>query len=56
MIELKKQLRPLSKEWELLCDEMFVPKCINMGYCDEKYSCGLKPKKEYIEIVSTNIK
>lgn len=56
MIELKKQLRPLSKEWELLCDEMFVPKCINMGYCDEKYSCGLKPKKEHIEIVSTNIK
>ena len=56
MLELKEQLRPLSKEWELLCNEMFVPKCINMGYCDEKYSCGLKPKKEHIEIVSTNIK
>lgn len=51
MKEIKMELRPISSEWELLCDKHFVPKCISMGYCDERYSCGLKPKKTEIEII-----
>lgn len=51
MLELIKVLTPISNEWELLCKQIFVPKCINMGYCDERYSCGLRPKKENIDIV-----
>ena len=51
MKEIKRELRPISSEWELLCDKHFVPKCISMGYCDERYSCGLKPKKTEIEII-----
>lgn len=51
ILELIKVLTPISNEWELLCKQIFVPKCINMGYCDERYSCGLRPKKENIDIV-----
>lgn len=51
MLELIKVLTPISNEWELLCKQMFVPKCVNMGYCNERYSCGLRPKKENIDIV-----
>lgn len=51
MNEIKGELKPLSTEWELLCNKIFIPKCINIGYCDERYSCGIRPKKKNIEIV-----
>lgn len=37
--------------WEYIASKM-VPKCVNSGYCNEAYSCGLKPKKSDIEIVA----
>lgn len=55
MIEIKKELSKLSDEWKQLCQDYFKPKCINMGYCDEKYSCGLRPKKE-VALSQINIK
>lgn len=55
MKELKGVLRPLSSEWELLCDRYFVPKCINKGYCEERYCCNLRPKKSEIEIIKREI-
>ena len=48
MIELRCTLRELDEEWEILCKDYFKPKCMVLGYCNEKYSCGLMPKKEEI--------
>lgn len=45
MVELRKELSKLSPEWKEICEEYLTIKCIKMGYCDERYSCGLRPKK-----------
>lgn len=42
--EMKTELRKLSPEWEWICDNLLVPKCVAMGYCDEAKSCGRMPK------------
>lgn len=50
--ELKTELRKLSTEWEWICDNLLVPKCEAMGYCDEAKSCGRKiTKEEMLEAV-----
>ena len=46
MNDMKKQLSSLDTEWETLCKKYFKPKCIRLGYCNERYSCGMMPKKE----------
>lgn len=40
-------LRFYSDEWNYLITELkiFHPKCEDFGFCDEKFSCGRKPKK-----------
>ena len=45
MNEMKKQLSSLDQEWDTLCKNYFKTKCIKLGYCNERYSCGLMPKK-----------
>ncbi|WP_318677397.1 FAD-dependent thymidylate synthase [Treponema sp.] len=51
-MELKEKLRVLSPEWEWICDELFVPKCEAIGYCDEEHTCGRKiTKKEMLEAI-----
>ena len=47
--ELKSELRKLSAEWEWICDNLLVPKCEAMGYCDEAKSCGRKITKEEMQ-------
>ncbi len=39
-------LREYSDEWKTLIDMTCKPKCEKLGYCEEKKSCGRKPKKE----------
>ena len=39
-------LREISREWEWIVDNLFKPKCEELGYCPEKKSCGRKDKKE----------
>lgn len=39
------ELRELSKEWEWVVDNLFKPKCEELGYCTERKSCGRKEKK-----------
>lgn len=34
-----------SPEWNYIVKNHFVPKCQYMGFCKEKYSCGLMPKR-----------
>lgn len=35
-----------SPEWAYIVTHYFEPKCKYMGFCKEKYSCGLMPKRE----------
>lgn len=39
-------LSELSAEWRYLVGHYFMPKCMALGYCPEKKSCGKTPKKE----------
>lgn len=39
-------LSDYSEEWKFLVDNYFMPKCMQTGFCTEKYSCGMMPKKE----------
>ncbi|MGL5050654.1 MAG: FAD-dependent thymidylate synthase [Fusobacteriaceae bacterium] len=46
MSDLKTLLREQGKEWEYLCDNYFVAKCIASGFCEEiTRHCGIRPKK-----------
>ena len=45
MKELKEVLSGVSDEWKWICDNLLVPKCERLGYCDEAQSCGRKPKR-----------
>lgn len=39
-------LRYYSEEWQYIVDHYFMPKCKYMGFCKEKYTCGLMPRRE----------
>ena len=39
-------LRAYSEEWQYIVDHYFMPKCKYMGFCKEKYTCGLMPRRE----------
>lgn len=42
MKELKLKLSKLDSEWKWISDKLFVPKCVNLGYCIEnKKDCIL---------------
>lgn len=35
-----------SEEWEYIVDHYFMPKCKLMGFCLEKKTCGMMPRKQ----------
>lgn len=35
-----------SEEWKYVVEHYFVPKCKYMGFCKERYTCGMMPRKE----------
>jgi thymidylate synthase (FAD) len=39
-------LSAISEEWAYVVEHCFMPKCKELGYCPEKNSCGMMPKKE----------
>jgi thymidylate synthase (FAD) len=39
-------LSEISDEWKWIVDNLFMPKCEQLGYCPEKKSCGRKEKKQ----------
>lgn len=43
--DISDALRSIDEEWEWVVNNLFVPKCVVLGYCPEKRSCGWKPKK-----------
>ena len=38
-------LREYSEEWAYLVDHYFMPKCKLYGFCKEKYTCGMMPRR-----------
>ncbi len=42
-------LREYSEEWAHLVDHYFMPKCKLYGFCKEKYTCGMMPRREVAE-------
>lgn len=43
--DICKELIKISDEWSWIVNNLFNPKCEEMGYCTEKKSCGRKEKK-----------
>lgn len=43
---IETELKEYSDQWNWIVDNLFKPKCEVYGFCDEKKSCGRKPKKE----------
>lgn len=47
MSELKDMISKLDDEWKFIADNYFVPKCVAIGYCEEKTRhCGIRPLKK----------
>lgn len=44
--DLCNALREYSEEWAFVVDSYFMPKCKAVGFCKEKYTCGMMPRKE----------
>lgn len=44
--DICKALSEVSEEWKWIVDNLFMPKCEQLGYCPEKRGCGRKPQKE----------
>lgn len=38
-------LKEYSEEWRTVADMLFMPKCEFLGYCPEKFSCGMYEAK-----------
>lgn len=51
---LKKALMEYSSEWEIICKELFVPKCDAVGYCTEAKCCGRHKTKS--EVIGEDVK
>ena len=51
---LKKALMEYSPEWEIICKELFVPKCDAVGYCTEAKCCGRRKTKS--EVIGDDVK
>lgn len=43
--DIRVALSDYSEEWEYVVQHYFMPKCKYMGFCKERYSCGLMPKR-----------
>jgi len=44
--DIRAALSEYSPEWEYIVDHYLMPKCQYMGFCKERYTCGMTPKKE----------
>ena len=45
MNEMRLALMDIDIEWELICKDYCVTKCVTLGFCPEKKSCGRYPNK-----------
>ena len=54
IVTLKKQHPCGSRQWEIICKELFVPKCDAVGYCTEAKCCGRHKTKS--EVIGEDVK
>lgn len=45
--DICRALSEYSDQWNWIVDHLFKPKCEISGFCEEKKSCGRKPRKEF---------
>lgn len=43
--DIRAALSEYSPEWEYIVDHYLMPKCQYMGFCKERYTCGMTPKR-----------
>lgn len=41
-------LSEYSDEWRYIVDNYLMPKCKYMGFCKERYTCGMMPRREAV--------
>ena len=41
-------LSEYSGEWKYIVDNYLMPKCKYMGFCKERYTCGIMPRREVV--------
>lgn len=51
MREIKEVISLLDEDWKYISEKYIVPKCETLGYCNERYCCGRRPKKSEITIM-----
>lgn len=44
--DLIEALSNYSHEWKYLVEHYFTPKCKYMGFCKERYTCGMMPRRD----------
>lgn len=53
--EIIEKLSEISDEWKKVIELLFHPKCEELEYCPERYSCGKYPKKGEFEGAVTSV-
>lgn len=48
--DIRMALSAYSEEWEYIVAHYLMPKCMYMGFCKEKYTCGMMPRREMTEV------
>lgn len=46
MNDICEALRNYSEEWAYLVETQMMPKCMSLGHCPEKHSCGMFPRHD----------
>jgi len=44
--DIRAALSEYSTEWNYIVDHYLMPKCQYMGFCKERYTCGMMPRKQ----------
>lgn len=44
--DIRSALSEYSDEWKYIVDHYLMPKCQYMGFCKEKYTCGMMPRRQ----------
>lgn len=46
--DIRAALSGYSPEWSYIVDHYLMPKCQYMGFCKERYTCGMMPRKQVV--------
>ena len=47
--DIRTALSEYSDEWKYIVDHYLMPKCKYMGFCKERYTCGMMPRRQVVE-------